>query len=448
MKHTLLLALCALSLIACHKAPQYSWEQDLQHRLAYDFSWTKADVKEAIAKIIPEVTDEQIDRWTEQELLETMVIDGELRYFRRSVNNLFRLDSACHARKVAQQIQLNESAHGTSLETDDDLEAKHLRQVSVEGNPLAAPRRLRVTCSITVKPDAVPAGEVIRCWLPYPRTDVPRQTDVVFLGANHPVIMPDPECEHSTTYQECKACAGEPTVFETQFEYTVYGEYWSLDDLRERILPYDTSSELYQYYTAEREKHVIFTDQMRHLSDSLTAGLTHPLDKVEAIFRYLDTNFPWGGAREYSTIPNIPEYVLHIGHGDCGQQTLLFITLARVAGIPCRFQSGLTTDPSGWNMHDWSETWFEGVGWVPLDASRGLCDFDNVPELFYMTGFEHHRMIVNNDFGMPLSPTKTFPRSDDVDFQHGEVEWRGGNIYMDQFSFDMEYEDIPLTEEE
>ena len=35
-----------------------------------------------------------------------------------------------------------------------------------------------------------------------------------------------------------------------------------------------------------------------------------------------------------STIENIPEYVLDNRHGDCGQVSLLFITLCRISGIP------------------------------------------------------------------------------------------------------------------
>ena len=39
-------------------------------------------------------------------------------------------------------------------------------------------------------------------------------------------------------------------------------------------------------------------------------------------------------------------------------------------------------------------------------------------------------MIVNDDFSQRLFPTRIFPRSETVDFQRGEVDWRGGNIYF------------------
>ncbi len=39
---------------------------------------------------------------------------------------------------------------------------------------------------------------------------------------------------------------------------------------------------------------------------------------------------------------------------------------------------------------------------------------------------------------MDLFPAKTYPRSETVDFQRGEVEWEGGNVYFPQWSYDME----------
>jgi hypothetical protein len=47
-------------------------------------------------------------------------------------------------------------------------------------------------------------------------------------------------------------------------------------------------------------------------------------------------------------------------------------------------------------------------------------------------------MAVNNDFSQPLFPHKIFTRSDNVDFQRGELEWRGGNIYYDKWSWDID----------
>lgn len=51
--------------------------------------------------------------------------------------------------------------------------------------------------------------------------------------------------------------------------------------------------------------------------------------------------------------------------------------------------------------------------------------------------------MVNNDFGQPLIPPKRYPRSETVDFQRGEVEWDGGNLYFDQWDYDLWVEPEP-----
>jgi transglutaminase-like putative cysteine protease len=72
--------------------------------------------------------------------------------------------------------------------------------------------------------------------------------------------------------------------------------------------------------------------------------------------------------REYSTISNISDYALRAGHADCGQQTLLLITLLRMNGIPARWQSGMvfSDDGSGYNnLHDWGRS-----TWRPMAGCR------------------------------------------------------------------------------
>ena len=115
MKHfmsiALTLCICSLFFWGCTQSStsHYSWEKDLDHRLRYDFSWTEADVKKYIQQYIPQVTDEQIMAWTESGLLESMMIDGERKYFKRTASNLFRQDSTCKAIKEAAAYKDNDS---------------------------------------------------------------------------------------------------------------------------------------------------------------------------------------------------------------------------------------------------------------------------------------------------------------------------------------------------
>lgn len=435
-----LLYLCILLVIASACASKQDasptcWDDDLHQRLLTDFCLTESQVKEYIRKYIPDVTDEQMHGWEKSKALECMVLDGEKRYFRNAGPNLFRVDSACYNIKVEKE--------GTLLSGNDKVNKEHLPEVIAavkkEKKAIVQPKRMRVTYTLTVDTNAVPAGKMIRCWLPYPRTDVPRQREVKLISACESRYQISPAtAPHSTLYMERRAVLNEPTVFSETFEYTSSAQWHHLKP--EEVKPYDTEGALYKEYTAQRETHIRFTPRIRELAAKLTEGETHPLIKAQRIFRWVNDHFPWASAREYSTIDNIPEYVLDSRHGDCGQVSLLFVTLCRCSGIPAHFQSGFMMHPRAWNLHDWAEIYFEGVGWIPVDQSFGIPSFaeDAEQRMFFFGGIDSWRMVVNNDYSMPLVPAKKYPRSETVDFQRGEVEWEGGNLYFPQWNYHMD----------
>ena len=229
-----------------------------------------------------------------------------------------------------------------------------------------------------------------------------------------------------------------PLKFEIEFSYKSAAEWFNLEG--KEVKPFDTNSDLYKTYTSERAPHIVFSDSIKAISERIIGNETDPYQKMKKIFTWVDENFPWAGAREYSTIDNIPAYVLANNHGDCGQVTLLFITLARYNGIPARWQSGFMMHPDGLNLHDWSEFYIEGMGWMPMDQSFGINRFtdDEKVRYIYSNGMDAYRWIVNNDYSQPLFPEKIYPRSETVDFQRGELEWKGGNLYFDKWSWDFD----------
>lgn len=434
-----IICLLALVLLAagCNRGVNQPTDEDLAYRMSTIFCKTRDEVREYIQQYIPDVTEEQIDKWTAEGKLEAMEIDGELRYFKRSPANLFLLDSTCNAAKFGIQ---------EGLSADDSTEISLWRSLIAECDsthrPFGLAEKVRVKHSITVNADAVPAGKTIRCWLPVPRRDVKRQKGLEIVGTSEPDYrLADIKAPHSSVYLEHKAEAGKPTEFWVEYEFTVCGEFHDLSCMKSAA--YDKSSALYKRFTAEQAPHIVFTEQMRHLSDSLTRGIQNPVDKAKAIFAWVSDSFPWAGSRDYSTYPCIPEYVLESGHGDCGQVTLLFMTLSRIAGIPCRWQSGLIIPRSGWNMHDWCEAYFEGIGWVPVDQSAGVPTYaSEYPEFTWINlgSKEPLQISINNEWGKPLQPAKKYTRSETVDFQAGEVEWAGGNLYTDKWNWDLNIE--------
>ena len=425
---------------------KYSWERDLSQRYAVDFDRTEKDVKNYIQEYIPDVTDAQIEDWTKSGKLESMVIGKRRMYFHSAAPNLFRIVPELAALKAEK-----DSSSGLEGQQIIDSQTIPVIEKAVEDNLAAGkpdpyyalPKRMRVTYRLTVPANTLRPGKHLRCWLPYPRSDVGRQTDVKFIEAGvngvpyskDKIIFSDPECAHGSLYMEAEAQRWKDVTFYEVFEYVSSGEWHPIDS--SKVLPYNTESPEYKEYTAEREKHLIFTERIRRTADSLTAGIENPYLQAKAIYSWIDKTFPWASAREYSTIENIPEYVLSSGHGDCGQVTLLFMTLCRAKGIPTRWQSGFMMHPGDKNLHDWCEAYFEGYGWVPVDQSFGVTPYGGY---FFLGGIEPYRMIVNTDFGREMSPAKNYPRSETVDFQRGEVEWEQGNLYFNLWNYDYDIE--------
>lgn len=425
---------------------KYSWERDLSQRYAVDFDRTEKDVKNYIQEYIPDVTDAQIEDWTKSGKLESMVIGKRRMYFHSAAPNLFRIVPELAALKAEKDSSSGLEGHQIIDSQTIPVIEKAVEDNLAAGKPdpyYALPKRMRVTYRLTVPANTLRPGKHLRCWLPYPRSDVGRQTDVKFIEAGvngvpyskDKIIFSDPECAHGSLYMEAEAQRWKDVTFYEVFEYVSCGEWHPIDS--SKVLPYNTESPEYKEYTAEREKHLIFTERIRRTADSLTAGIENPYLQAKAIYSWIDKTFPWASAREYSTIENIPEYVLSSGHGDCGQVTLLFMTLCRAKGIPTRWQSGFMMHPGDKNLHDWCEAYFEGYGWVPVDQSFGVTPYGGY---FFLGGIEPYRMIVNTDFGGEMSPAKNYPRSETVDFQRGEVEWEQGNLYFNLWNYDYDIE--------
>jgi len=205
--------------------------------------------------------------------------------------------------------------------------------------------------------------------------------------------------------------------------------------------PYDKNSDVYRKYTSEQLPQIHFSENIRHLADSIVSGEEDPENIVKKIYYWFKNNIPWAGALEYSIMPDIPEYVCQNRRGDCGMQTFTFMSMLRYKGIPVRWQSGWMVPPVGKNLHDWCEVYYEGTGWVPADISYNLQLSDN-EELkeYFMSGIDSYRLIVNEGVGGRLHPEKMHLRSEPYDFQRGEVEWNGGNLYFDKWDYNMDIE--------
>ena len=423
------------------------YQRERMRRILLDFDQTAEQVKARVRRDFPDLTDGEFARWDAQGLFERMDIDGRRLYFNRTGSNLFRISAEARARRSDPKPFV-----------ESPLESAHPHHRAVVAAARAAnadrvlPRQLRFTQSLVVDADAVPAGETVRAWIPYPRAIAGQQADIRFVSsvpAAHE-IAPESTLQR-TVYFEQPAIAGSKTTFSVTYDVTISARHFDIDPAR--VVAAEISPELAPF-VAQRAPHVVFTDDLRAFSRKAVGDETNPWRIAQKLYAAVDA-IPWAGAREYSTISNIGDYALHAGHADCGQQTLLLIALLRLNGIPARWQSGMmfAGDNAGagdayWNLHDWGQLYIAPYGWVPMDVTFGrLEDPDPAVAGFYLGGLDGYRIAFNDDYSRPFVPRKRHFRSETVDLQRGEAEWSGGNLYFDQWDYDFAWRLLPAGAE-
>ena len=391
-------------------------------RIRKDFTMTPEEGLKQIKAKMPNVTNEQIAKWKRDRKIEYMVIDGKEWWFRKAIRNLWLLAP-----------ELKENQEADKLETYKTRRKYYLEAMKspADENGLRDWRHVNIKFYLDVKADAVPDGETLRVWMPFPYENM-RQKNIKLESSNHPVTFSEGS-KHHTVYMEAKAVKGKPTHFEYTFSYDVAERHIAQQDLLAMLEPYKTNTAEYNEFTGNYPPHIVITNDTRALAREIVEGETNPVLQASKIFDWISLTYPWAGAREYSTIKNMPEYVMANGHGDCGQVALMYITLVRSLGIPARWESGWMIHPDEVNWHDWAETYFEGIGWVPTDQSFGRSAVGTPMNSYYTTGIDVYRMASNETIGDKLSPEKKYIRSETVDFQPGEVEWRKGNLYYDMW---------------
>ena len=415
------------------------FEIERMERIRKDFGKSEDEVLRFIQKYIPQAGREDLKRWEEEKSLEMMVIDGKKRYFNRAARNLFRINKEC--KKIWQtQHSAQEGKKSFPLDAHNREIVKRVKQ---SGQRYVRPTCMKITYTINVKQGVVPENETIRCWIPFPREIAGRQTDIKILRTLPETYQLAPKDQlQRSIYFEQPSPADRPARFQVEYSYISRGSYVDIGPEKvKRINPAGPLAE----FLKEEAPHILFTDALKQLSRSIVGNETNPYLIARKLFAWVDQNIPWASAREYSTIRNIPMYAYEHKHGDCGIQTLLFITLCRINGIPARWQSGWEFQPPDDSMHDWGMIYFEPYGWMPMDVTYGLRQRDEAYKWFYLQGMDSYRLIFNDAISRPFFPPKKHFRSETVDAQRGEVEWNGGNLYFDQWDWNMQWMEVPLS---
>jgi len=400
-----------------------------------DYCYTEGYTAVTLLASVGNLTEADIARWRSEGLLQHRTLDGEPCIFRSEPANLFRFCDEAKERRIDTALP------STRWRLEDHLEDV-IEKVTNSSEPTAVAIRHEVDYELTVSPYApgLRPGAVVRAWLPFPKT-FRQQRDVRLLASSPAVVFASPEgVPHRSLYFEHRVrSADEPVRFAATFAFTTSAWCPLLAGAAE------VDPDVHRHL-GERPPHIVFTPSLRSAVAHAVGDAESPLERAHRIFLWVCQNIDYNAEEEYGIIPSLTVKALTTRLGDCGVQSMLFITMCRCAGIPARWQSGWQTQRVGWNMHDWCEIYIDSFGWIPVDPSYGLRQSDD-PRVreFYFGGIDAYRMIVNTDYGRPLCPPKSSLRSEPLDFQRGEVEVNGENLYFNRWSWSFKPQSFHLT---
>lgn len=265
-----------------------------------------------------------------------------------------------------------------------------------------------------------------KVWLPLPIA-CPSQSEITLdRFSQPPTSVGSDVASQRTAYWEVELT--ENRTFSADFSY--------LQDARYQD-PLARSASRYQpkEYLDEQPPHIAFTPYLKALVAQLTDGVDNPAEKARRIYDYLTLNVQYRYMPAYFVLEQIADNCARSRRGDCGVMTLAFITMCRIAGIPARWESGLSVRPERTGCHDWARFYIAPMGWMYADVSFGASAARAGNELrrrHYFGSLDPCRMVACSAFQAQLTPPKTSWRADPYDNQVGEVELEGVGLYGEQ----------------
>lgn len=164
---------------------------------------------------------------------------------------------------------------------------------------------------------------------------------------------------------------------------------------------------------------------IRELARSVSNGKVPKdvLDCMHALMRTVQdaVDYEIGATHEHTTAAE----ALAAGKGVCQDHAHVFISAARVIGIPARYVNGYflsgTIAPSEAH-HAWAEAWIDGLGWVGFDPANGMCPTERYVRL--ACGFDASSAA-------PIRGTQRGGANEALDVRV-EVEQQGGQQQQQQ----------------
>ena len=404
-------------------------EKERIRRLPTQYPWNRAQALEKLRELIHvDVTEAEFDRLELSGYVDFIYLNGEKRYFVRFHRSMLKNGMLAHLtgeKPVPARPYL------------DDMIA-----VIREKGEMKC--RITLKASLYVDKDAFVPGEYL-AHLPFPLEDA--QQSEVCLVSGDPDGLGDPHAPGRTAYW--KRTLDDWQTFDAAYSYISHIRY--ADPLHasapeKELYPCDPpcADDL-----GEWGAYLRFTPYLRALAHELTDGEESDVMKAWRIYEFITTKINYTFMRDYFQFDNHGEYCAVNLKGDCGLQALLMVILCRIAGIPARWQSGMSIDEDYVGSHDWAQFYLKGWGWLFADPSYGGSAYragSRERHEFYFGNLDPMRMAANCVYQAELEPKKEALRVDPFDNQSGEIERIGSELPFTMRQLDCDVELVACEE--
>ena len=383
-------------------APRLRAERERLLRLEANYPLTKEEAMAQVRAEWPEFTEEQFDTLVANRRIDWRCVNGRVQYHDRFLSCV--------------RIYAQQEAPGLKPEVEDHTQRDEMLSRMEQQGQLTG----LITLRASIKAAKPSAGKPVQAWLPIPAA-CPQQSDIEILDATPGYVLAPADAPARTIYWD----SHDRDSFTVTYRYKHKAVY---------VDPYTLKCGEAQptFDTGEQLPHIAFTPYLRELCQRITKGCKTPVEKAGAIYDYVTENVDYRYQPAYVLLDNIADSCAKELRGDCGVMALLFITLCRIAGVPARWQSGLSAKPDGSGAHDWAMFYVAPYGWLYADPSFGSSARRN-GELsrrrHYFGNLDPCRMVANSVFQAPLTPADPCYRNDPYDNQLGEMTVDGVGLW-------------------
>ena len=400
-------------------------QREMMRRMPAEYPYTEAQAVARMQSLVRGFTPEEFRALDQAGRVDWRFVEGEKHYQARFAETLLDTDPTYGARR---------------LDPEPDGSAARARRRAVHQKMVetgSASARITVEAGIGMTDEAFDRALAqakaegrntvhVRAWLPLAAACDSQSDIVVDQVSEPPAHIAPADAPQRTVFWE--ADLAENRRFTLRYSYTQTARYADpLGFVPDPVQP--------DFDTAEEAPHIVFTPYLRALAAQLTAGVDSPAEKAKRIYDYITLNVHYHYQPAYFVLEDIPTRCAADRRGDCGIMALTFITLCRIAGIPARWQSGLSVGPGKCGCHDWAMFYIAPKGWMYADCSYGgsmARAGEEELRRHYFGNLDPGRMVANRAFEAPFDPPMTGFRADPYDNQTGELEADGVGLYRNQ----------------